>query len=389
MRRFLLPLGLLLAAGGIVAARGQTSSGGAEALILAKRQAAEATRRSEVLEKRAAEAGSEAERARAQAEAIAARIQAAEADITAAETRVRIIEAMRAEQRARLAERQQPLVRLTAALQMMARRPPALALVQPGSLDDTVRVRALLASTLPVIRERTAAVREEVEAGNRLRDQAETAMAALVRSREALKRERLAFAQLEERQRGLSLEFARSAQFESDRALALGEEARALAALMSTREYRARVRQNLSGLPGPVPRPDSGRPPPRPGSQAPYILPVEGRLVRGMGEISDAGVHARGLTFATGDGAPVVAPRAGRVVYAGDFRSYGGIVVIDHGSGWTTLVTDLASLEVDVGQPVKKGMPLGRAGSDAPRVTVELRRNGRPFPIAPLLGLAG
>ena len=250
-------------------------------------------------------------------------------------------------------------------------------------------MRALLASTLPEIRARTAAVREEIEAGNLLRDQAATAMAELVRSREALQRERVAFARLEASQRGRSLELARSASFESDRALALGEEARALAALMSTREYRTRVREGLAGLPGPVPRPNSNGASRQSKDAAPYVLPVQGRLVRGMGEISDAGVHARGLTLATEDGARIVAPRDGRVVHAGQFRSYGGIVIIDHGSGWTTLVTDLASLDVKAGQRVTQGMPLGRAGTDEPQVTVELRRNGRPFPIAPLLGLAG
>src|SRR3546814_3632969 len=84
---------------------------------------------------------------------------------------------------------------------MMARRPPALALVQPGSLDDAVHVRALLASTLPVIRARTAALREEVEAGNQLRDQAALAKAALVDSRAELKAERVALARFEADQR--------------------------------------------------------------------------------------------------------------------------------------------------------------------------------------------
>src|SRR3546814_13102973 len=104
-----------------------------------------------------------------------------------------------------------------------------------------------------------------------------------------------------------------------------------------------------------------------------------------MGEISDAGGQARGLTFATDAGARVVAPRDGRIAYVGDFRDYGGIVIVDHGSGWTTLVTHLAALEVRVGDRVKRGDLLGSAGSAAPRVTVELRRNGRPLPIAPLL----
>ena len=50
--------------------------------------------------------------------------------ISAAETRVRLIDRLRAAQRARLAERQGPIIRLTAALQTMARRPTALALVE-------------------------------------------------------------------------------------------------------------------------------------------------------------------------------------------------------------------------------------------------------------------
>jgi septal ring factor EnvC (AmiA/AmiB activator) len=106
-----------------------------------------------------------------------------------------------------------------------------------------------------------------------------------------------------------------------------------------------------------------------------------------MGEISEAGVHARGLTLATAPAAEVIAPRAGRVTYAGRFRGYGAIVILDHGGGWTSVITDLAEIGVSVGQKVGMGDSVGRAGSRDPRVTVELRRGGRPFSIAPLLRL--
>jgi septal ring factor EnvC (AmiA/AmiB activator) len=106
-----------------------------------------------------------------------------------------------------------------------------------------------------------------------------------------------------------------------------------------------------------------------------------------MGEISEAGVHARGLTLAVQPSAAAVAPRAGRVVYAGRFRGYGAIVIIDHGRGWTSVVTDLAAAEVAVGQAVRMGDVIGRAGRENPSVSAELRRNGRPHPIAPLLRL--
>ncbi|HEX6376199.1 MAG TPA: peptidoglycan DD-metalloendopeptidase family protein [Allosphingosinicella sp.] len=377
MPRFLVPILLVaLAGGGWAAAQGS----GEPSLAQAQREAAAAKQRSERLERQAQRATGEAARANAAAAALAARIEAAEADITAAQARIALIETLSAEQRARLAAGQGSLIRLTAALQTMARRPPALALIQPGSLDEVVHVRALLASSLPAIRARTAGVRAEMARGEALRRQAGEAVAQLSASRQDLQRRRIALARFEQSQRSRSASLMQSALHESDRALAFGEEARSLAALAGTRAFQARLARRLAELPGPALRP--GDPPGRPAAPR-YVLPVAGRLVAGTGEISDAGVHARGLTFAAAAGSRAVAPRAGRIVHAGRFRGYGEVVIVDHGGGWTTTLTNLAALTVRRGDRVRAGQPLGRtAGGE---VTVELRRDGRPFPITLLL----
>ncbi len=378
----LLAATLLLAAGGYAA---QAARGDAQALEQARREAAQAESRFQRLDRQARRATGAAERARAEGEALAARLQAAEAGLTAAERRIALVAARQAEQRERLAARQQPLIHLTAALQTMARRPAALALVQPGSVQDTVHVRSLLAATLPEIRRRTAALRAEVEVGNALRRQQERSRAELVARRQDLRRRRIELARFEAAQRARSQRLSGLAIAESDRALVFGEEARALARVAGTRRYQAALEANLALLPGPVPRPGSdaeaaARP------RLPYVIPVEGRLVTGVGEISDGGVHSRGLTFATAARARVVAPAAGRIVFAAPFRSYGHVVIIDHGRGWSTVVTDLDSLGVARGQQVRRGALLGRAGPDSPQVTVELRRQGRPVPVAQLIG---
>lgn len=378
---FLFLLALPVLGAGLAAA--QEGAPDAAALQQARQEAEQAMARSRRLEQEAEEATSDAARARAEAEALAARIQAGEADITAAETRLRIVEALAARQRARLAARQGPVVRLTAALQTMARRPPALALVQPGSIDRVVHVRAMLASTLPAIRARTAGLRAELDTANRLRAQAGQAHEGLVESREELQRRRTALAGFEAQQRRRSESLAESALFESDRALALGEEARELARQMGTREFQQRLGARLAELPGPVPRPNSDTQPRR--ERPPFMIPVDGRLLVGVGEISNAGVHARGLTFATAANAPVVAPASGRVLYAAPFRGYGHVVIVDHGNGWHSVVTHLASIDVAVGDSVERGRRVGRAGEAAPQVSVELRRGGRPVEIAPLI----
>lgn len=373
----------LALAGGWALAQESGGPSDARSLVAARRQADEARQRSALLERQAGQAKGEAEQAQTQASALAAQIEAAEADITAADARIRLIEDLRRQQRARLAEKQAPLIRLTAALQTMARRPPALALVQPGSLDDVVHVRALLASALPEIRARTAGLRAEVKRGDALRQDADLAVKALQASQRDLRQRRIALAQLEERQRARSETLAESAANEGERALALGEQARDLAAIEDTRQFQAQLRASLSVLPGPVPRPVN---PPQKTPHPSYLLPVEGRLVTGTGEISDAGVHARGLTFETAPDRPVVAPAPGRIAYAGAFRSYGNVVVIDHGNGWLTAITNLGALAVKVGDRVTRGDALGRTGAAASRVSVELRHNGEPVPITNLIG---
>lgn len=381
MRRLLLALVLIPAlAGGLALARAPASD--QAALALAQRQAQDAALRSKQLEQAAAKATGEAAKARAEAEALVARIEASEARITAAEAKLRILETRQAEQRARLAQRQQPLIRLASALQTMARRPPALALVQPGSVEDAVRVRALLASALPVIRQRTAALRTEIAAADKLRLEAERAARALAVSRNELQERRTAFARLEDRQRELSDVLAQSALTESDRSIALTEEARDLTGRMNSRAFQAKVQQDLASLPAPLLRPGSGE---RPSTRTtPYLLPLKGKLVTGFGAISDAGIHSRGLLIEAPADAAIVAPRAGKIVYAGRFRSYGEVVIVDHGGGWSTTITNLAALRVANGNGVKAGELLGRARPNA-RVGIELRRNGRPQPIAPFI----
>lgn len=381
-RRLLLFAAAAACAGGLAVAQ-NAPAGDSAAVRAAQQEANQAMARSRRLEQEAGRATSDAARARAGAEALAARIEASEAEITAAEQRLRIAEALAAGQRARLAERQQPVVRLTGALQTMARRPPALALVQPGSLEDVVHVRSILAATLPAIRARTADLRAEVARGSRFRAGASQAYRAVVASREELQRRRLALARFELDQRRRSQSLASSALVESDRALALGEQARELSRRAGTREAQERLGAQLAQLTGPIARPRSDAAPVR--GRGAYMLPVEGRLLAGVGETSDGGVHSRGLTFATDPRAEVVAPADGRIVHAARFRSYGEVVIIDHGGGVTSVLTDLASLDVRIGQTVRRGERIGRAGTEEPRISVELRRGGRAVAIAPLL----
>jgi septal ring factor EnvC (AmiA/AmiB activator) len=363
-------------------------------LASAKSQADQAEARASKLESQAANASSEADRYRARAASVAAQIQAAEADITASEARIRLIDRMRLDQRARLATMQQPAVRMVAALQMMARRPPALALVQPGSTRDLVHVRSVLEGMMPAIRKRTEGIRAEIAEGRRLRTDAQKALGILAAGQTRLSERRKELVQVEARYRATSSSFRSGALVEQDRAIALGERARDIVELIDELGTAATTREALESLPGPLLRPDSpgtsdAAPPESLGRAqglGPYRLPVAGRLVTGLGEVSNTGVRARGLTIAPRADAQVVAPASGRVVYAGSFKGYGQIVILDHGRGWTSLITNMASIGVRVGDSLLAGSPIGKAGPGTPRITVELRKGSQPVDITPNLG---
>ena len=362
-----------------------------EALERAQATAEFAQRRAEKFSKEASLATAEIDRLAKESASLAAQIQQSEADILSATARLAIIADQRAVLDARLAELQQPLVRLTAAIQNMARRPIVLSALQPGSLRDTVYVRAVLETTLPQIRERTASLRSEVEQGRALERKAANSLAALQASETDLQNRRNDLAALTRQQQEASRSNSALARREAQRALALAEQARDLDQLVGEFDRAGLVREELAALAGPIMRPA------RPGASrvmpatnaapraqetsppAQFQLPVQGRTITGFGEEGDAGIRSKGITIAPASGAQIVAPALGRVSFAGAYRGFGRIVIIEHANGWTSLITGLAQTSVNTGSQVIGGAPIGTAALDQAEISYELRERGEPI----------
>lgn len=365
---------------------GETQS----ALQRALAEGAAAEARGQRLEAEARSATELADKASRGAAALAARIQQAEAGIAAADARIALIAGQRLALARRLAQQREPLVRLTAALQKLARRPVALSALRPGSLRETVYLRAMLEATIPQVQNRTADLRAEIASGRQLEASARRAAAELRSSEAELAQRRSNLAALETRQRLASQSASGNAAREKERALALAEEARDLDALVGQLDAEGALRQELGALPGPIMRP--GKPEEarvsasgglsasavHAASPGRYQLPVNGRTVAGFGARMDAGLPSSGISLAPRTGAQVVAPAAGRIVFAGPYRGYDRIVIIEHGGGWTSLVTGLARTDVEVGDVLIGGGPLGVAGGTRPVISLELRSQGTP-----------
>ena len=357
-------------------------------VALAESRAAEA--RSVRLEREAASARDAAERTAREAAALAARIQQAEAGIAVAEARLALATRERAILREELGREQQPVVHLTAALQQFSRRPLALSVLRPGSVQDAVYLRAMLDNAVPQVQARTAGLRSRLARSRRLREEALAAAGQLRAEQTRLSERRTELAALETRQRLASRAASGTADREAERALALAEEARDLDALVDELDRAGGLGARLAALSGPLlrpARPEDARlanledlPSPEPSATAPpapYLLPVTGRTLLGFGAVQGSGASS-GLTLAPRPGAQVVAPAAGRVAFAGPYRGYGRIVIIEHEGGWTSLITGLARSDVTVGEQLVAGAPLGIATQARPEITLELRRDGAP-----------
>jgi septal ring factor EnvC (AmiA/AmiB activator) len=333
------------------------------------------------LEQAAAHAKSEADRLHAEQAAAAQAIDAAEARIGAADARLRLASAHVAAYRQRLAVEQQPVSSLLAGLATMAQRPPLLALADRGGTDELVEVRLLLDSTLPVIRTRTTRLSAQLAEEQRLQQSALAARAELNRSRNLLLQRRQQFAALEQKAVQRALATGGQALTASDAAIAAGENVEKLRGEQAGSQS---IRTVANLFAGEQPAPPSPFAPEGPAPRPPfaYQLPAAAAVTEGVEAVNDSGVRARGLALATFRGAPVSAPADGTVKFSGPFRGHDGVLIIDHGHGWLSLIVNVAS-PLHPGDRVRLGDPIGRALGP---LEVELSQNGRRISPALIAG---
>jgi septal ring factor EnvC (AmiA/AmiB activator) len=359
-----------LAADPLDAALAQARSEAANAEAEAKRLAAVAARQQD----EAARLGAEQ---RAAAEAIAA----AEAQISAADLNARRLAVQLEMQRAALRQQQAPASALLGGLAMMAQRPPLLAIADSGGTEEFVRVRLLLGATMPVIRQRTAALRGALDRGRRLEAAAAEARQAMAARRDDLAKRQAEFAMLEQKALRSAGQTGLAALGAGDEALTSGEETERLNGERARGKSAARLAAEIAALGEPPSRPFAAEGS-REQARLPYQLPAEAAVTNGLGSVSDSGIRSRGIMLATGRGATLTVPADGTILFAGPYRGQDGIVIIDHGGGWKTLILNAAT-DLQRGAQVRAGQRLGQALGP---ISVELSRNGQHFSPALIAG---
>ncbi len=297
------------------------------------------------------------------------------------------------------------LADLLGALQRLSRLPPDTMIAAPQSPSDTVKSALLLRSAVPELKTRADALSRELQGLVDLRRQLAQQKDKTARAAESLALRQRDLAVLVARREELSKNTDSERARLSTRVASLGEKAGDLkdliekleaerkaeaarkaeaerqrqAQLEADREKRARDR--VAGLKRAPAEPQSA------GILGGMVAPVSGKVVRRYGQTDDVGATSRGLTYSGRAGGPVVAPADGAVMFAGPFKGYGLLLILEHANGYHSLLSGLGRIDAQVGQRVLGGEPVGLLSGDGdPSLYYELRRGGQP--VNPARGLA-
>ncbi len=304
-----------------------------------------------------------------------------------------------------LAAKQDQLSILLAGLQNLEQNPPPALVVAPEDVLQALRGAMMFGAVVPEIRiqaedlssklMRLDAIREETEINKK-----DLSMALLAAS--ATQKE-LQLLQLEKK--NFTITAARDLNAEKQSAAELASRAKTLKQLLATLEAakleaerqktaEAKAREvaeklKLASL-----------------NAAPMALselkgklnyPLQGDIIKQFGNDNGLGSSLDGLALAAQPGQNVLSPVFGRVEFAGPFRSYGQLLILNAGEGYLILLAGMNQISVEIGQSIKAGEPVGVMGEGPssvaiiggdteltrPMLYIEFRKNNEPVDPSP------
>src|SRR5579863_2598171 len=342
---------------------------------------------------------------------IAAQVRTVEARIGDAEARLRPLDSREQQIRGSLDSRRAEVVEVLAALQRAGRRAPPALLVRPEDALQSLRTAMLLGSVVPELRARAEKLANDLTELVSLRKTIASERDRLAIDRDKLREDQTRLGALvDERQRKQSA-IEKDMEAEGARALALSRQVDSLQGLIGKMEQdlksaaKAAAAASQQGTPATV----NGKPNlgglKNPSRLSPAIafasakgllaLPVNGVKIRDFGGSDGAGGVEKGISLATRAGAQVTTPCDGWVVYAGPFRSYGQLLILNAGGGYHVLIAGMGRISVNIGQFVLTGEPVATMGTisqvasilaanaSQPVLYIEFRKDGTPIDPGP------
>ena len=308
--------------------------------------------------------------------------------------------------RTSLGQRRAVLAEVLAALQRVGRHPPPAILVRPEDALAAVHSAILLGAVVPDLQAAAEAVATDLHSLVALRKEQERERDRLRADTTALLEGRTRISLLLEQKRAARAASLEALSNEEKRAAALADQAtslRDLIARLEREEPAAAAASAEAEKAAAIARENSGGRPAKSLGKvdrlAPSVafvdakgllpIPASGRIIHTFGDNDGLGGRAQGVSIATRPGGLVSSPTDGWVVYAGPFRSYGQLLIINAGDGYHVLLAGMGRTDVQLGQFVLAGEPVAvmaeqkvasigavDVGATQPVLYIEFRKDG-------------
>ena len=329
------------------------------------------------------------------------------------------LEAEESVQIAALDVQREKLSLLLGGLTRLARIPPETMVARPSAPVEALRTATLLRSAVPAIEDEARVLRGQLMELASVRQDLEDRRSRAEAQRDALDGRIANMNALISRRETMMTETEAERQAVQARLQRLADEAGSLRELLAKLEEDARIAEQQAAEAEPAPEPEPEATPAELEAAAVaaalqegrelvhgevadqlsalplfdgVILPASGEILVRYGQTNGLGETNRGLTLEPYPGAPIVAPLDGEVRFAGTFRGYGELLILEHSGGYHSLIAGFGRLDARIGQQVLAGEPVGvtalpQSGTtDTPTLYFEFRSNGQP--INPVQGLA-
>ncbi len=341
--------------------------------------------------------------------ATGARITTLETSISTREDRLKALFSDQTELKVSLAEQRDSLSEILAALQRIGRNPPPALVIRPNEALNAVRSAILLSTLVPEIRVEANALATQLSELVRLQKDIEDEKGALQTNLAKLQEEQERLDLLIAKKKAQEETSMRAARKEEERTSELAAKARTLEQLINGMEKEIEAarfavkeakeaekraleqeietkKQKIAALK------DAARLSPA----IPFVkmkglmhVPANGAVIKGYGRNDGFGGQTKGMSVATRIGAQVTSPADGWIVYAGPFRSFGKLLIINAGDGYHIVLSGMDEIYPEVGSFVLANEPVGKmqqtklassdlvdANATRPVLYIELRKDG-------------
>lgn len=265
------------------------------------------------------------------------------------------------------------LAQVILALQRLNRMPPQMLLVRPAAPIDTARSYHILQQVIPTISEQATAVKETLEKLAGLQQTLAAQEMELQQTFKKLKAQRAKLDSTIAERKELLQRTQNDRQRADAKSKSLAQQAKTLRELLDHLDTQGASRPKTNQLGDKIMGWFKG---------GTATLPVIGNIKTAYGQTLAGGGESQGLTIDAPAQAVVVAPSDGTVRFAGPFRQYRLLVIVQHANGEHSLLGGLQETYVRVGDTVIKGEPVGKlSGDSGPSASLyyERRRNGKPI----------